>query len=122
MDPINEKSPLIKSEESEVTYTSNDVQPLRTYKRRWYVLSLFTAVGLIGNLEWNTWGPISEPCQIVFKWGNWQILFLSAWAAIAIIMSSVLLTWILYKKGKNVITEKYCGDSVKSSIVDVDVM
>ena len=51
-------------------------------------------------MAWNTWGPISEPCEVMFGWGNWQVLLLTSWAAISLILSAVPSTYLMDMKGK----------------------
>ena len=102
------KSPLLSNTVQDKTaYDAIHCQRtprFKTYKRRWYVLTMYTAIALVCNMDWNTWGPISEPCQIVFGWGNWQILFLSSWAAISLILGTPFMTWLMDTKGEGLIT------------------
>ncbi|KXJ16479.1 Disrupted in renal carcinoma protein 2-like [Exaiptasia diaphana] len=98
---LREKSPLLHpntNEKIQAAELDNQAPPFKTYKRRWYVLALYTAIGLVCNMNWNTWGPISEPCQIAFGWKKWQVLFLSSLASLSVISSSLIMTWLMEKK------------------------
>jgi hypothetical protein len=117
MDNQKESSPLIpsaslQSDAPPISETYDvllsKTTPFKTYKRRWYILTMYTAIALVCNMDWNTWGPIAEPCKIVFGWRNWQVLFLSSWAAISIILSAGPSTWIMDKKGKNTSDLEMC--------------
>uniref|UniRef100_A0A6P8HA50 Solute carrier family 49 member 4-like n=1 Tax=Actinia tenebrosa TaxID=6105 RepID=A0A6P8HA50_ACTTE len=111
MNHQNENSPLIptvtvKSKHSSVnniddnhSYSNSSISRFKIYKRRWYILSMYTVIALTCNLDWNTWGPISQACKILFGWGNWQVLFLTSWSAISIIVSAIPSTWVMNEKG-----------------------
>ena len=71
----------------------------KVYKTRWYVLFVFTAEAFIYNLTWNTWGPIQEPCKVTFGWTDFDLLLLSSWAPIALLATSLPLTWLMDSKG-----------------------
>jgi FLVCR family MFS transporter len=71
----------------------------KVYKRRWYVLFVFTAQAFIFNMAWNTWGPIQEPSKVAFGWTDFDLLLLSSWAAIALLATSLPLTWLMDSKG-----------------------
>ena len=69
------------------------------YKRRWYAVIVFGYVGFLGNLIWNTWGPISESAKTAFGWRNGDIALLVNWGPITYIISSLFLAWLMDKKG-----------------------
>lgn len=46
---------------------------VHTYKRRWYMLFLFSTIGLWQGIVWNTWGPISDSAKLVFGWRDAEI-------------------------------------------------
>jgi len=46
---------------------------VETYKRRWYILLLFSFIGLWQGIVWNTWGPISDSTTLVFGWKDADI-------------------------------------------------
>ncbi|XP_031568006.1 solute carrier family 49 member 4-like, partial [Actinia tenebrosa] len=110
---IKERSPLLPAHSLQAEYSNNYKESLDTqgeetipreavfkvYKRRWYILTLYTAIALNCNMAWNAWGPISEPCKIIFGWGNWQVLFLASWAATSLILSAVPSTYLMDMKG-----------------------
>ena len=103
MESSNERSFLLGKGEvcsSELTSTASTTQvEFNIYKRRWYVLFVYTSQAFIYNLAWNTWGPIQEPCKIAFGWSDFNLLLLSSWAAIAFLVTSVPLTWLMDAKG-----------------------
>ena len=72
----------------------------KVYKRRWYVLFIFTLTSVVSNLMWNTWGPIQRPCRLVFGWERWTILLLSSLGAIGPILGAFPSTWLMDTKGE----------------------
>ena len=99
----NEQSSLLKqhrgSSSNSTTAESITGVHFKVYKRRWYVLSVFTAQAFIFNMAWNTWGPIQEPSKVAFGWTDFDLLLLSSWAAIALLATSLPLTWLMDSKG-----------------------
>ncbi|XP_061174522.1 solute carrier family 49 member 4 homolog [Saccostrea echinata] len=60
--------------------SSEEEQPLlqnkekyKTYKRRWYVLLVFSVASFLQAAVWNTWGPITQSAEVVFGWKDSQI-------------------------------------------------
>ena len=49
------------------------VDKTKVYTRRWYVLFVFSLMGLLNSLIWNTWGPISNSASNVFDWSDAEI-------------------------------------------------
>ncbi|EDO36889.1 predicted protein [Nematostella vectensis] len=101
----SDKSPLIINQND--TLSSGNDAPVsissstglfKIYKRRWYILGVFTALATVSNMQWNSWGPISQPCQIAFGWADWQILLLSSWIAVSMIVGALPLTWLMDTK------------------------
>jgi len=96
----SEKSTLLENQfECSSTNASTARVEFKVYKRRWYVLFVFTAEAFIYNLAWNTWGPIQEPSKVAFGWTDFNVLLLTSWAAIALLVASVPLTWLMDSKG-----------------------
>lgn len=99
----NENSPLLVNTEKQFkdlppTGSTTEVN-CKTYKRRWLVLSVYTAQTVIFNMTLNTWVPIQEPCKIAFGWKDFDLLLISAWTPIAFLLTSVPLTWLMHTKG-----------------------
>ena len=72
----------------------------KVYKRRWYILFVFTLTSIVSNFMWNTWGPIQRPCRTVFGWEIWTVLLLSSFGAIGPILGFIPSTWLMDTKGK----------------------
>ena len=72
----------------------------RVYKRRWYILFVFTMTSVMSNFFWNTWGPIQRPCRLVFGWERWTILLLSSLGPVGAILGAFPSTWLMDTKGE----------------------
>ena len=73
---------------------------IKVYRRRWYILFLFTLLNTTGNILWNTWPPIQETCQLVFGWDKTNVLIIGALQAVGSIISIVPSAWLLDTKGE----------------------
>nr|KAG5703789.1 hypothetical protein BaRGS_009587 [Batillaria attramentaria] len=72
---------------------------LGVYKRRWYVLFMFSIYSFTQACVWNTFGPISSTSEKVFGWNDGTIALLSNWGPIAYIISGIFFSWMLDVKG-----------------------
>ncbi|XP_059177517.1 solute carrier family 49 member 4-like [Physella acuta] len=89
--------PPVTSSVNEDSINAN--QPLKVYKRRWYILVLFSLYAFSQNAVWNTWGPISTSSEEAFGWTDSTIAWLNNWGPVAYIMFGLLFPWLLQVKG-----------------------
>lgn len=75
-------------------------EDLKVYKRRWYILILFSLLAATQGAIWNTFGPISSSSQDAFGWHNADIALLSDWGPISYIISGIFFSWMMNVKGK----------------------
>ncbi|XP_035677341.1 solute carrier family 49 member 4-like [Branchiostoma floridae] len=71
----------------------------RVYKRRWYILALFSLLAATQCMVWNVWGPISDSAKFVFGWKDSDIALLTNWGPIAYIPLAVPFSWLMDVKG-----------------------
>ena len=111
MDTASEDSVLIVNdpERSSLLTPTESTLPVtcKIYKRRWYVLTVYTAQAVIFNMTWNTWSPIQKPCKISFGWTDFDLLLLSSWAPISYLVTSAPLTWLMDRKGEQELILRY---------------
>ncbi|XP_025082547.1 disrupted in renal carcinoma protein 2-like [Pomacea canaliculata] len=74
-------------------------EDLKVYKRRWYILILFSLLAATQGAIWNTFGPISSSSQDAFGWHNADIALLSDWGPISYIISGIFFSWMMNVKG-----------------------
>lgn len=72
----------------------------KVYKRRWYILVVFSIVASLNNLIWNTWGPIQGAAQVVYGWDSTTITLLADWGPISFVVAVVPMCWLMDMKGK----------------------
>ncbi|RUS90075.1 hypothetical protein EGW08_002188, partial [Elysia chlorotica] len=77
----------------------------QVYKRRWYILILFSLVCFTQGLMWNTFGPISTSSERVFGWGDPTIAWLSALGGLSFLITSFPVYWLMQVKGERGVTE-----------------
>ena len=69
------------------------------YKRRWYILTIFSLIAGVQAAAWNTWGPITGSAEDVFGWSDGTIALLENWGPIAYILSFLFFSWLMDVKG-----------------------
>ena len=94
---------LINSSGSDVRYGSLGPihrENFRIYKRRWYILLMFSVCSAVNAVKWNTWSPIQGTSQVVFGWSDRTITLLVAWGPILYIVMFLPMSWLMDVKGK----------------------
>ncbi len=56
------------------------------YRRRWYILILFSLVAATQGGIWNTWGPIAASSECVFGWSDATVALMTNWGPITYII------------------------------------
>ncbi|XP_046573338.1 solute carrier family 49 member 4 homolog [Haliotis rubra] len=72
------------------------------YKRRWYVLVVFSYAALLQTAVWNTFGPIAQSAEAVFGWSDANIGMLNNWGNIVYVVSMFPVAWLMDVKGLRV--------------------
>ena len=75
----------------------------KVYKRRWYILIVFSICASLNNLIWNTWGPIQGTSKVVFGWDNTTITLMADWGPISFVVAVVPMCWLMDMKGKQIV-------------------
>lgn len=72
---------------------------VRTYKRRFYILAVFSMTSFAQYCAWNAFGPISGTVKAVFGWGNAEIALLASLDPITYILTMIFFSWMMDVKG-----------------------
>lgn len=72
----------------------------QVYKRRWYVLIMYSMYAFTQSAVWNTWGPISDTSEDAFGWGDGTIAWLNNWGPVSYVLTGLFYPWFLQVKGK----------------------
>ena len=60
----------------------NNYGEVKLYKRRWYVLAVFSLTALLQAAVWNTFGPVAQSAKLVFGWTDANVGMLANWGNI----------------------------------------
>lgn len=69
------------------------------YRRRYYILVVFSAIAFMQYCCWNTFGPISTTCMEVFEWSEKEIALMASLDPITYIVTIYLFSWLMDVKG-----------------------
>jgi len=76
----------------------NKVTEPTVYKRRWYILFVFSLLCFCQNAVWNCWGPLVVAAAS-FDMGSGTIAMLTNWGMIAYVITVIGFCWLLDSKG-----------------------
>ena len=85
-------SRLVENSEQNLENIQSVPPQVTTYKRRWYILLMFSVVGGTMGAMWNTWGPIARSAQYAFNWSDGTIGLFANWGPIAYVVGTPLGT------------------------------
>ena len=69
------------------------------YKRRWYILAVFSFLALFQCTVWNTWGPVIDIVDLVFpSWTGGTVSLFANWGSISFL---VFMIPVLYLQSIN---------------------
>ncbi|XP_070175531.1 solute carrier family 49 member 4-like isoform X2 [Littorina saxatilis] len=95
-------SPLLQPVVSHDGGNTRGEDETHVYRRRWYILILFSLMCGTQGCVWNTFGPISSTAEDAFDWDTSNIGMLTNWGPISFIPATVPLIWALEHKGLRV--------------------
>lgn len=93
-----EREPLLVPAQPATNTTSTQPVFSRVYGRRWFVLTMFSLLGFMQGLVWNTWGPIQNSAKHVFEFSSTDIAILVLWGPVGY-LPWLLFMWLMDKKG-----------------------
>ncbi|XP_048247413.1 solute carrier family 49 member 4-like [Haliotis rufescens] len=96
------KSPTDETEsptKEEVASSPNVTPDIKVYKRRWYILALFSLMAGLQAGVWNQWGPIARTSERMYGWTDSDIALLANWGPIMFLPSCLAWSWLLDTKG-----------------------
>jgi len=81
--------------------SQNSTVQTRVYLRRWYILAVFSILGVLQGMIWNSFGPISTSLLAVLcpYWTNATLALLGNWGNIMYIIPVVPVLWFFETKG-----------------------
>ncbi|KAK0149698.1 Disrupted in renal carcinoma protein 2 [Merluccius polli] len=73
----------------------------RVYGRRWLVLALFSLLGFMQGMVWNSWGPVQNSAMRAFGFTKSDIAVLVLWGPVGYV-PWLLFMWLMDNKGLRV--------------------
>jgi hypothetical protein len=77
---------------------------IRSYKRRFYILLVFSLSAFAQYCAWNAFGPIAGTVKAVFGWGNAEIALLASLDPITYLLTMIFFSWLMDVKGLYIMT------------------
>lgn len=84
-----------------VSDLSTPTGELRVYKRRWYILIMYSLVSATQCGVCYTFGPIAASTEEAFGWTDATIALLNNWPPIVYLFVGVVFSWLLDVKGEH---------------------
>ena len=84
----DETSALLKETKTEI------------YRRRWYLLFLFSMTALVWNAIWSTWGPIAQSAKQVYSWGDGDIAMFTWLGNLPFLITMFPMAYLMDVKGQ----------------------
>ena len=95
-----EKLPILLYEEEK----STGYKEYKLYKRRWYILLVFSTNVLNLTMISGMWGPMARSANIAFGWSDGSVAMLSSWGSTSTLFASIGAIWLVEKKGLRTLT------------------
>ncbi|XP_023215370.1 disrupted in renal carcinoma protein 2 homolog isoform X2 [Centruroides sculpturatus] len=79
--------------------TESSIVNVQTFRRRWWILALFSVLCLVQSLAWITWSTIPESAKAIFGWNDGTLALLADWGNIPFVILGIPICWFLNKRG-----------------------
>ena len=76
-----------------------EVETYTTYKRRWYILFIFSAASFTYGVAAQTWGPMTYSAEFAFYWTRSDLAMLIMWNFIMQFVATPFFAWLLTARG-----------------------
>lgn len=71
-----------------------------TYKRRWYILAIFSALCFTQGMVWNTWGPVATSAEFYYGWNDSDVAMMANWGTIMYVVTVFFWSYLFDTAGK----------------------
>ncbi|CAG5131645.1 unnamed protein product [Candidula unifasciata] len=79
------------------------------YKKRWYLLLLFSLSAMLWNAVWSTWGPIAQSAKDVYHWSDSDIAMFIWLGNIPFLLTMFPCSYLMDVKGMRTAMIVACG-------------
>jgi len=91
----------------------------KVFKRRWYILALYSLLCCHQCTVWNTYGPITKAVMYAYDWPNSTIAMMANWGTIIFCLFTLPILWMQQKCGLRATVLLSCGTMTVGSIIRV---
>lgn len=86
--------------------TSHD---LKAYKRRWWIILVFSFCSMCQSIQWNTWSPVIDAVKIAYGWSESFVTLFPASSIAGFLTMAFPMTYIVKTRGNvHSSTENVC--------------
>lgn len=82
---------------------ANSIAPnllvIKSYKRRWYLLFVFSMIAIAQASNWNQFGPIAKSMEFAFSWPSTTVPWMLNIGVFAYVMFMIPFAWLMDRKG-----------------------
>ncbi len=75
-------------------------QEIHVYKRRWYILGIYSLYCAFQGYIWNNFSPITYALQLAYDWSDGTIALLANWGPIAYAIFTLPFSFIFDRSRK----------------------
>ena len=79
------------------------LKSFQVYKRRWFILGVFSLIACWQDLIWNTFGPIDNSIKYAYQWTDSTIAMFANWGTITFVMIVFPFCYLMETKGLRLI-------------------
>ena len=72
---------------------------LQIYRRRWYILFIFSMLSCLQFMIWNAFGPIYSSIEYAYKWSDTTVAIMPNWGTITFMIFVFPFVMLVEKKG-----------------------
>lgn len=76
-----------------------DFEPT-VYRRRWWLLAVFSLSAMTQSMLWNTWPPIGDALLITYDWSAAFLALLLCMCSVAVLFCTLPFMYIVETQGK----------------------
>lgn len=121
-EPDMEKKPLLSRQETEpstiqyyypsISYqttgaisedSSISTSQLAVYKKRWWIIFVFSICSMAQSAQWNAWSPISDAVEIAFSWKDTFVTTIPAVSNAGFILMAFPTMYVVETRGTYVL-------------------
>jgi len=98
--------PLLDPQQLVFTEENSSAPPieLAVYGRRWWLVTVFSALGILQSATWNFYSPISKDVEAIYGWSDGQVSWLANTAGIVFTVSVSAWSCVIDTQGVRLTT------------------